>query len=310
MKVPVDYDPKAECPRWEKFLHEVFQCDLELIGCVQRAAGYSLTGSVKEQVLFLAHGTGSIGKSLFLTILRHIAGDYALNIPFTVLEQQQRPSLTNDVAGMAGRRLLTSSETNESTRLNEARIKALTGGAAITARFLYVESFTFDPMAKFWLAVNLLSQVRDDFYGFWRRFRVLPFKQRFSARDADQDLTQKLHSELSGILAWAVQGALAWETVGLQPSKAVMSATEAYREENDELAAFVADRCVVVEGARVEPRQLFEAYQSWAQDEGISERRRLGSPTFSARIRERFGDFAKSNGDRPYFEVGLRHTGS
>ena len=128
MQVPVEYDLKAECPRWEQFLHQVFQCDWELIGFVQRAMGYSLTGSVREQVLFLCYGTGSNGKSVFLNMLRHLGGDYAMNIPFTVLELQHRPSLTNDLAAMAGRRLVTSSETNESTRLNEARIKALTGG--------------------------------------------------------------------------------------------------------------------------------------------------------------------------------------
>ncbi len=161
MRVALEYLPKASCPRWEQFLHQVFQCDAELIAFIQRAVGYSLTGSVLEQVLFLCYGTGANGKSVFLTTLRHLAGDYAMNIPFTVLELQQRANLTNDLAAMAGRRLVTSSETNESTRLNEARIKALTGGDPITARFLYSESFTYDPVAKFWLAVNHLPQVRD-----------------------------------------------------------------------------------------------------------------------------------------------------
>ncbi len=164
MQVPVQYHVKAECPRWQQFLHQVFQRDGELIGFVQRALGYSLTGSVREQVLFLCYGTGSNGKSVFLDMLRNVLGDYAMNIPFTVLELQQRPSLTNDLASMAGRRLVTSSETNESTRLNEARIKALTGGDPITARFLYSESFTYEPVAKFWLAVNHLPRVRDDSY--------------------------------------------------------------------------------------------------------------------------------------------------
>ena len=100
---------------------------------------------------------------------------------------------------MAGKRLVTSSETNESTRLNEARIKALTGGDSITARFLYSESFTFDPVAKFWLALNHLPQVRDDSLGFWRRVRVVPFKQRFSGEDADPDLMDKLCQELPGL---------------------------------------------------------------------------------------------------------------
>jgi putative DNA primase/helicase len=305
MRVPFPYDPKAECPRWEQFLHQVFQCDLELIGFIQRAVGYSLTGSVREQVLFLCYGSGANGKSVFLSTLRQLAGDYAMNIPFTVLELQQRPSLTNDLAAMVGKRLVTSSETNESTRLNEARIKALTGGDPITARFLYSESFTFQPVAKFWLAVNHLPQVRDDSHGIWRRVRVLPFRQRFSGNEADPELDQKLYAELPGILVWAVRGALNWQVVGLAPPSAVMVATETYREENDELAAFIADQCVVSEGARVEPGQLFSQYQHWAEGQGIPLRHRLGLRTFDTRMKERFTATA-TNGKRYYLGVGLR----
>lgn len=306
MRVPVEYNDKAECPRWEQFLHQVFKCDAELIGFVQRAIGYSLTGSVLEQVLFLCYGNGSNGKSVFLNLLRLLAGDYAQNIPFTVLEQQQRPTLTNDLAAMAGKRLVTSSETNESTRLNEARIKALTGGDPITARFLYSESFTYEPVAKFWLAVNHLPQVRDDSYGFWRRVRVLPFKEQFKGKDADKELFFKLKEELPGILNWAIKGTLNWQLVGLAAPSAVMTATDAYKRDNDELDGFFSDRCLMVDGSRVEPGHLFAEYQRWAQEQGILERHRLGSRSFGNRIREQFGDAAPSNGKRYYVGIGLK----
>ena len=306
MQVPVQYHVKAECPRWQQFLHQVFQRDGELIGFVQRALGYSLTGSVREQVLFLCYGTGSNGKSVFLDMLRNVLGDYAMNIPFTVLELQQRPSLTNDLASMAGRRLVTSSETNESTRLNEARIKALTGGDPITARFLYSESFTYEPVAKFWLAVNHLPRVRDDSYGFWRRVRVLPFNEQFTGDDADKGLPFKLLEELPGILNWGVQGALNWRLVGLAPPSAVMTATQAYRKDNDELDGFVADCCVVADGVRAEPGHLFSEYQRWSKEQGILERHRLGSRSFGTRIRERFGDSVFSNGKRYFLGIGLK----
>ena len=306
MQVPVQYHVKAECPRWQQFLHQVFQRDGELIGFVQRALGYSLTGSVREQVLFLCYGTGSNGKSVFLDMLRNVLGDYAMNIPFTVLELQQRPSLTNDLASMAGRRLVTSSETNESTRLNEARIKALTGGDPITARFLYSESFTYEPVAKFWLAVNHLPRVRDDSYGFWRRVRVLPFNEQFTGDDADKGLPFKLLEELPGILNWGVQGALNWRLVGLAPPSAVMTATQAYRKDNDELDGFVADCCVVADGVRAEPGHLFSEYQRWSKEQGILERHRLGSRSFGTRIRERFGDSVSSNGKRYVLGIGLK----
>ena len=239
-------------------------------------------------------------------MLRNVLGDYAMNIPFTVLELQQRPSLTNDLASMAGRRLVTSSETNESTRLNEARIKALTGGDPITARFLYSESFTYEPVAKFWLAVNHLPRVRDESYGFWRRVRVLPFNEQFTGDDADKGLPFKLLEELPGILNWGVQGALNWRLVGLARPSAVMTATQAYRKDNDELDGFVADCCVVADGVRAEPGHLFSEYQRWSKEQGILERHRLGSRSFGTRIRERFGDSVSSNGKRYFLGIGLK----
>ena len=131
--------------------------------------------------------------------------------------------------------------------MNEARIKALTGGDPITARFLYSESFTYEPVAKFWLAVNHLPHVRDDSHGFWRRVRVLPFKEQFKGEDVDRELPLKLGEELPGILNWAIQGALNWQIVGLAPPSAVMTATDAYRKDNDELDGFISDRCDVVD---------------------------------------------------------------
>ena len=265
MQVPVQYDVKAECPRWQQFLHQVFQRDGELIGFVQRALGYSRRVRSGNRFYSSATAQGLNGKSVFLDMLRNVLGDYAMNIPFTVLELQQRPSLTNDLASMAGRRLVTSSETNESTRLNEARIKALTGGDPITARFLYSESFTYEPVAKFWLAVNHLPRVRDDSYGFWRRVRVLPFNEQFTGDDADKGLPFKLLEELPGILNWGVQGALNWRLVGLAPPSAVMTATQAYRKDNDELDGFVADCCVVADGVRAELGHLFSGIPTLVQ---------------------------------------------
>ena len=304
MYVPIDFDLHAPTHRWSAFLEEVFQGDRDLIDFIQRAVGYSLTGSTAEQVLFMCYGSGSNGKSVFLTILRWLAGGYALNIPFTALELQQRATISNDIASLAGRRLVTSSETNESTRLNEARIKALTGGDPITARFLYHEAFTFVPSAKFWLSVNQLPQVRDDSHGFWRRVRVIPFRRRFSDGEADRELASKLHGELPGILAWAVRGALSWQSSGLLPPASVSSATEAYRQDSDELSGFIADCCVVAEGAHVQPGKLYDAYQQWAEKMGIPLRQRNTLNLFSRRIRERF-QAGRSNGERVYRGIGL-----
>lgn len=142
---PIPFAPKAHCPRFEQFLSEVFLGDSELVGFVQRAVGYCLTGNVSEQCLFLCYGEGANGKSTFLETIRYVFGGYAHNLPFSAFELAARSGIPNDLAGLVGKRLVTAVETSENARFNESRIKALTGGDRCTARFLYGEYFSFDP---------------------------------------------------------------------------------------------------------------------------------------------------------------------
>src|SRR5207249_4412834 len=150
LHTPVPFDPDAKCPQFERFFVEILNRDAELVDFVQRAIGYTITGLTTEQVLFLLHGTGANGKTVFLSMLRAVLGEYAHNMPFSTIELKDRASIPNDVAALADKRLVTASETNDGTRFNEARIKALTGSDPITARFLHHEFFTFRPVAKFW----------------------------------------------------------------------------------------------------------------------------------------------------------------
>jgi putative DNA primase/helicase len=154
MHTNVPFNPSSKAPRWEQFFDQIFGGNQELIDYVQRAAGYSLTGDVSEQVLFLAYGTGANGKSTFLEVLRHIIGTYAYNLPFSAFELKARSAIPNEIAALSAKRFVTAIETNESAELNEGRIKALTGSDPITARFLYREFFTFIPTSKYWLAFN------------------------------------------------------------------------------------------------------------------------------------------------------------
>jgi hypothetical protein len=137
MRSPVAFDPSATCPRWDKFLREVFDHDEDLVAYIQLAVGYCLTGDTSEQCLFLAHGDGSNGKSTFLNAIGYILGDYSHNLPFSSFEIKSRSNIPNDVASLVGKRFVTSVETGEAQRLNESRVKALTGGDPITARFLH-----------------------------------------------------------------------------------------------------------------------------------------------------------------------------
>lgn len=299
--VDVRFDPQATCPRWLRFLDEVFNGDQETIDFIWRAIGYSLAGDTSEQCVFACYGTGSNGKSVLLSVIRKLAGAYAYNAPFSVFELQNRGNIPNDVAALAGARLVTSSETNEGTRLNEGRLKALTGNDPITARFLNREFFTFYAEAKYWLAVNHRPRVDDQSFGFWRRVRLIPFLRTFDA-DRDSGLESKLVRELPGILAWAVRGCLAWQDQGLGLPDTVATATEAYRQDSDPLAQFLDDCCVIRPDARCGATEAYLAYVAWATQRAMKESEKLSSTLFGTKLGERF---QKKRSGRGVFYVGF-----
>lgn len=305
LRTAILYNPTAKCQRWEQFLAEIFLENPELIDFSRRAVGYSMTGETSEQVLFLCYGTGANGKSVFLSILREVFGEYSYNMPFSTIELHERSAIPNDLAALVDRRFVTAAETNATSRLNEARVKALTGGDPITARFLHCEYFTFKPAAKFWLAVNHKPKVADDSYGFWRRVRLIPFAREFRGSDADPKLEEKLRQELPGILAWAVRGCLEWQRSGLNPPDCVTAATEQYRQESDPLAEFIAERCTEIKNATVTGADFYRAYAKWAGDRNMKEAEKLSSTAFGTRMGQRFENKRGMSG-KVYYGVGLR----
>jgi putative DNA primase/helicase len=282
------YLPDAGCPRWRQFLREVFAGDAELIGFVQRAVGYSLTGHTYEQCFFLCHGSGANGKSIMLGALGMVMGSYGGNTPFSTFELARRGSIPNDVAALCGKRLVTSSETTRALRLNEGRVKSLTGGDPITARFLNKEFFTFEPQFKLWLAVNDLPRVEDTSHGFWRRVRLVPFNVRFEGASEDRFLRYVLREEYPGILAWAVCGCKEWQVAGLEPPASVVEATADYQAESDPLAEFIATRCVESPEACVMGAAFYGEYLDWAHEQHVREQDKLSSRRFGEEMARRF----------------------
>jgi len=266
MHVECEFHPDAQCPKWNKFLDETFSGDQAVISFIKRAVGYSLTGMTGEQCLFLCYGSGANGKSTFLETIRWITGDYSCTLPFSAFELAGRSSIPNDVAMLVSRRFVTAVETNEAVRLNEARIKALTGGDEISARFLHREFFSFRPTAKLWLAFNHKPIVVDDSEGFWRRIRLIPFTKQFLGSAANKELPGQLREESSGILNWAVTGCGEWIQSGLGMPPPVDEATRVYRKESDPVEAFLSERCVTKQDGWVSSADLGEAYKNWATD--------------------------------------------
>lgn len=299
LRTAVPYDPQADCPRWFRFLDEILP-DSDVREFVWRAVGYSLTGSVSEQCFFLLFGRGSNGKTLFMSTLRNVFGEYAHSAPFSLFDWRERGQHPQALAQLEGRRFVTASEAAENCRLNEDRLKSLAGGEPITAHLMRQNDRTFETTSKIWLAVNHLPRVLDDSDGFWRKARVIGFNQRFvdaahlpatagtNLRIADRNLPQALAAEAPGILSWAVQGAGLWATDGLREPDSVRQDSAGWRDEADPLADFLAAECITGPTARVRAADLYRAYCQHCEAEGIRERDRMSQTAFGRRVGARF----------------------
>ncbi|MBF0098224.1 MAG: hypothetical protein HQM04_15410 [Magnetococcales bacterium] len=269
----VSFNQNATAPRWEKFLRDIFSGDDALIRFIQKAAGYSMTGSTDEQCLFFLYGKGKNGKSTFTETLQSIFNDYAMRLSTEALMSTRHgeKEASNDIARLAGMRMVITSEIPDDQRLNESKVKDLTGGDTITARFLYGEYFDFKPSHKLWIFGNHKPVIRGTDLGIWRRIRLIPFNVTFTDETADPKLKGNLIDELPGILKWMVDGCLLWQQEGLGIPAAISDATDKYRSEMDQIAPFIADRCVVGKELYVKTGDLFRAYQSWCREIGARE---------------------------------------
>jgi putative DNA primase/helicase len=310
MTTGIAFDADATCPRWLQFLPEVFESNDDLIDWTHRAIGHSATGDTSEQIVCILHGAGCNGKSRFCAAIRYALGDYAHVMPFSTVEEGTRRPIPNDVAALVSRRFVIASETKENRRLNEARIKELTGGDAVTARFLKNEWFTFQPTLKPWLCVNHLPKVQDLSYGFWRRVRLVPFNRQFKGEQAEKHLDDTLKAEAPGILAWIVRGAVEWFKRGLDPvPEAVLAATRQYEKESDELGEYVAERLFIGDTFTAKAGLLFKDYSSWCDERGMKKEDRLNSTAFGRRMGQRFRKDTDRKGTT-YHGVGLPADGS
>ena len=283
----VEYSENADCPRWLAFLDDIFRGDKDLIRYVQKAVGYSLTGSTTEQCAFFLYGTGRNGKSTFIDIIRDIFGDYAANIqPETIMvRSNQSTAINSDIARLKGARLVTSVEPNEGVRINEGLLKQLTGDDTVTARKLYGDEFEFKPEFKLWMATNHKPVIRGTDTGIWRRIHMIPFTVQIPEEKIDRRLKYKLSAELTGIFRWAVEGCLLWQKEGLKMPRAVLEEVREYRREMDVISAFVEDKCTVGKGLSVQSSALYAAYLRWA-DSGNEYK--MSNTKFGLEIAKRF----------------------
>ncbi len=298
---PVEYDSTAQCPMFMSFLAQITGGDEELQQFLQRAIGYGLTGDTSEQVMFTAYGTGANGKSTLLNIIQDLLGDYALQTPTDTFVRKRDRSATNDLARLRGARFVVATEVDDDGKLDEVLVKQATGGDKISARFLYKEFFDFRPECKIFLVTNYKPDITGSDQGIWRRIILIPFEVMIPEAERDKHLTGKLRTELPGILAWAVEGCLAWQREGLNPPERVRAATSMYREEMDWMSAFLAERCLLGEGAKTSAADLYTALGLWwsSDDEQPSQKE------FGGRLRASGLQWFKKSGKRWWAGIAI-----
>jgi putative DNA primase/helicase len=282
---PVRADRRAKCPLFKKFLRRITGDDADFRAFIQKAVGYSLTGITTEQVLFFVYGkSGNNGKSTLVNLIRDMLGDYGLHTPTeTLLVKQYDNAIPADLARLDGARMVTAIEANFNRHLDEARIKSMTGGEPITARFMRQNYFQFVPVLKLWLVANDRPRVRGTDEAFWRRVRGLPFTVKIPEAERDPDLLTKLRAEWPGILAWAVRGCVKWRGEGLGEPNVVRLATKAWQQEMDHLKRFIAEMVDIAPGYKIAASQLFDRYEKWCGQHGEQS---LKVQDFKAKLRE------------------------
>jgi putative DNA primase/helicase len=259
------FSENATCPRWDKFLSEIFDNNQELISFIKKAVGYTLTGSTIEQVMFILYGDGRNGKSVFLDIIGEIMGDYAQHVqPQTIMNKKFASNSSSDLARIDGARFVTTTESNYGSKLDEGLVKQLTGGDKVAARRLYENEIEFIPQFKLWMATNHKPVIRGNDAGVWRRIALIPFKVEIPKNAVDIHLKDKLRDELPGILNWALEGLAEWRIHRLVFPEIIQTETENYKIEMDVIESFIEDCCERVFLKRTQASTLYASYRSWA----------------------------------------------
>lgn len=260
--------PGGNCPIWHAFLRRITNEDGELHDFLQRVAGYSLTGINREHAMFFGYGTGANGKGTFLNTLTGILGTYAATAQMETFIASQTDKHPTDLAMLRGARFVTAQETEEGRRWAETKIKALTGGDPITARFMRQDFFTFTPTFKLFVAGNHRPALRGVDEAIRRRFNLVPFTVTIPGPDRDPELAEKLKAEWPGILAWAIEGCRHWLRIGLATPPVVRNATDRYLEAEDRIGIWIADRCQIRPSFYDTSANLFASWRDWAEAAG------------------------------------------
>ncbi|MCB7162451.1 phage/plasmid primase, P4 family [Bacillus subtilis] len=286
--VDIPFNPDAKCPTWLRFLNDIFMGNQEIISYVQRAVGYSLTGSNKKECLFMLYGPkGRNGKSTLEKAIHKLMGDYAGHTdPSTFMKKGNTARHT--LAEFSGVRFLSTSEVERGEELAVQLIKQITGRDPIEAERKYEQPFTYIPKFKIWMLTNNKPSIYERRKAIWERIHLIEFNRYFEEHERDKNLDKKLESEMEGILVWALEGCLEWQRQGLNRPAEVQDAVKRYEEEQDIIGQFISEN-YDVDTANEDywevPDRMYQNYKSWCSESGFG---CLNKNNFGIEMKERF----------------------
>jgi putative DNA primase/helicase len=305
----VPYNRDAQCPLFMKFMNEITSGRVEIVEFLRRWFGLCLSGDMGHQSFAIFYGSGANGKSTLTETISRIMGTYAKMAPaetFTV--KSMGPGIPNDIAGLRGARLVLATETEQNARLAESKIKTLTGGDKVSARFMRGEFFEFTPTWKIIISTNHKPRIFGGDHGIWRRIILIPFDFTCPVDKIDPELPSKLWEEREGILAWMIGGARDYFTDGggrrsLAVPAVAIEATEEYRTDEDVIGRFITEACVVGEEQlvslalpkRVAAGLLLKSFQVWCEANNEIGAGRTSAVQFGKSLRDR--GFEPTRGD-------------
>jgi putative DNA primase/helicase len=291
--IPLEsFDPARDCPRWMAFLNQSTGADADAIRFLQQWFGYSLTGDTREEALLFVHGVGGSGKSTAINTIAALLGDYATAVDTETITAQKHARHSTEIARLHGARMAYASETEAGRAWAENRIKQLTGGDVMTARFMRQDDFSFRPQLKLVIVGNNKPAFSNVDGAIKRRFNVMPFDRKPDA--PDHGLKIALEAEFAGILSWAILGCLEWQRMGLVRPAVMVEMTAEYFEEMDLFGNWLADRCEAGPRYAATTEELFDSWSWYARQNGEEPGNKRGD--FPQRMKERGFQVAKNVG--------------
>ena len=303
---PVDYDARAECPKFLGFLART-QPDREQQRTLQMYSGAGLLARLEQRIAY-HYGNGANGKSVFLHVLSSVVGETQyVNLPKeTIMGQGERGAgqASPDLIRLLWRRMLVVAELKDNEELREDVVKRLTGGDPMAVRGLYEGYIEFESVATPHMSGNGLPTIKGMDNGIWRRVFTVPWTETIPEpeRRDFKEFCADLLTERAGILNWLIDGVCDYLQHGLYIAPSCKAATKEYRAEMDPIGEFYTGALVKMSAGRIRASDLWAAYIAWAKANGRTE---FGATKFGRAIKAKGLAMEETGGFRWYLGVAL-----